>query len=65
MKYGFIGCGNMAAAIINGALAKGILAKDDILASVKTESSAKKIQETFPQTAVLRCARARTSSPKS
>ena len=47
MKYGFIGCGNMAAAIINGALAKGILAKDDILASVKTESSAKKIQETI------------------
>ena len=47
MKYGFIGCGNMAAAIINGALAKGILAKEDILASVKTESSAKRIQETM------------------
>lgn len=47
MKYGFIGCGNMASAIINGALAKGILSKEDILASVKTESSAKKIQETM------------------
>lgn len=47
MKYGFIGCGNMAAAIINGALAKGILAKEDILASVKTEPSAKRIQETM------------------
>ena len=47
MKYGFIGCGNIAAAIINGALAKGILAKEDILASVKTESSAKRIQETM------------------
>lgn len=47
MKYGFIGCGNMAAAIINGALKKGILSRENILASVKTEASAKKVRESL------------------
>ena len=40
MKFGFIGCGNMASAIINGGLKKGIFTKEELLASVKTEASA-------------------------
>lgn len=47
MKLGFIGCGNMASAIIGGVIEKGIVNKEDILASVKTEASAKKVQETL------------------
>ena len=42
MKIGFVGCGNMATAIIGGILEKGILKKEDIKASTKTENSAKK-----------------------
>ena len=44
---GFVGCGNMATAIIGGILEKGILKKEDIKASTKTENSAKKVQETL------------------
>ena len=47
MKIGFVGCGNMATAIIGGILEKGILKKEDIKASTKTENSAKKVQETL------------------
>mgnify|MGYP000558620211 CR=1 FL=1 len=47
MKIGFVGCGNMATAIIGGILEKGILRKEDIKASTKTENSAKKVQETL------------------
>ena len=47
MKFGFIGCGNMASAIINGGLKKGIFTKEELLASVKTEASARKIQDTL------------------
>lgn len=47
MKIGFAGCGNMATAIIGGILEKGILKKEDIKASTKTENSAKKVQETL------------------
>ena len=38
MKFGFIGCGNMASAIINGGLKKGIFTKEELLASVKNRS---------------------------
>ena len=47
MKIGFVGCGNMATAIIGGILEKGILKKEYIKASTKTENSAKKVQETL------------------
>lgn len=45
MKIGFVGCGNMATAIIGGILEKGILKKEDIKASTKTENSAKKYRK--------------------
>ncbi len=47
MKLGFIGCGNMASAIIGGILNKGLAKPEDILASVKTLNSAEKIQNTL------------------
>lgn len=47
MKFGFIGCGNMASAIINGGLKKGIFTKEELLASVKTEASARKVRDTL------------------
>lgn len=47
MKLGFIGCGNMASAIIGGVIEKGIVKREDIVASVKTENSAKKVRETL------------------
>lgn len=47
MKLGFIGCGNMASAIIGGILNKGLAQPEDICASVKTQSSAQKIQNTL------------------
>ena len=43
MKIGFIGCGNMASAMIGGILGKGLYQKEEIIASVHTkESRAKK-----------------------
>ena len=39
-KLGFIGCGKMAKAIINGCLAANLINKNDIIASVKTSESA-------------------------
>ena len=42
-KIGFIGCGNMASAMIGGILGKGLYQKEEIIASVHTkESRAKK-----------------------
>lgn len=38
-KLGFIGCGKMANAIINGVLNSGFFKKDEIFASVKTQES--------------------------
>ena len=43
MKIGFIGCGNMASAMIGGILKKGIVKKEEIIVSnlnrgrIKTE----------------------------
>lgn len=47
MTLGFIGCGNMAAAIISGILEQGIVTKEEIFASTKSEISAKKITDTL------------------
>ena len=37
MKIGFIGCGNMASAMIGGIIKNQVVAPADILASAKTE----------------------------
>ena len=48
MKIGFIGCGNMASAMIGGIIKNQVVAPADILASAKTEvSREKKKEETF------------------
>lgn len=39
-KLGFIGCGNMASAIIGGIIAKGLAAQQDVLASNHSQTSA-------------------------
>lgn len=45
MRLGFIGCGNMAKAIIAGIVAKGLVTPDDILGSNTTEEHAKATAE--------------------
>lgn len=47
MKLGFIGCGNMAGAMLGGILKNEICAKDEIIASAKTERSRKRAQENY------------------
>ena len=42
MKIGFIGCGNMASAMIGGIIKNQVVAPVDILASAKTEVSREK-----------------------
>ena len=42
MKLGFIGCGNMASAIIKGIIANGIVEANEIIASCKTVASREK-----------------------
>lgn len=37
MKIGFIGCGNMASAMIGGILRQGIFSKDEIIVSNLTD----------------------------
>lgn len=53
MKLGFIGCGNMAGAMIGGILKKKILPETEIIASVKTEMSLKRVQDTYKIEAAL------------
>lgn len=47
MKLGFIGAGNMAQAMIGGILAKGIVKKDEIIASAATQKTIDKVSEEF------------------
>ena len=47
MNIGFIGCGNMAGAMIGGILGKGIASPADILASAKFESELAAAKERF------------------
>lgn len=42
---GFIGCGNMAQAMLKGILAKGLYAKEDIIVSRRSEEALLQIQE--------------------
>lgn len=46
-KIGFIGCGNMAQAMISGILKSGFSQKDKICASAKTELSLEKVKADF------------------
>lgn len=45
MKIGFIGCGNMASAMINGILKKGLYEKEEIIVSNLTEAGSKRSKE--------------------
>ena len=47
MKIGFIGCGNMASAMIGGILKKQVASPEEILASARTEASRRKAEEAF------------------
>ena len=47
MKIGFIGCGNMATAMIGGILQKGMAQPQDIIGSAKTESTKEKVKTQF------------------
>ena len=47
MKLGFIGCGNMATAMISGILKNNIVDKSDIIVSTATEKSLNKAKETL------------------
>lgn len=44
MKIGFIGCGNMATAMIGGILGKKLVAPEDMMASAKSEKTMAKIK---------------------
>lgn len=46
-KVGFIGCGNMATAIIGGLISKGGIAGDEIIASDKSESATLRAKNTL------------------
>lgn len=45
MKIGFIGCGNMASAMIGGILKKGIFTKEEIIVSNLTEEGSRRSRE--------------------
>lgn len=45
MKVGFIGCGNMASAMLGGIMKEGVVEKENLMASAKSEKTLKKIRE--------------------
>lgn len=47
MKIGFIGLGNMAKAMIGGMLSKGIVTKEDVLGSARTEETLLSIRKQY------------------
>lgn len=47
MKIGFIGAGNMASAMMGGIIKKGIVSKDDIIASDQSEAARNAAKEKF------------------
>lgn len=47
MKLGFIGCGNMAGAIVGGIIKNGVLEANDIIASNRTEVNRDKVKNTY------------------
>ncbi|MCA1056572.1 pyrroline-5-carboxylate reductase [Rossellomorea aquimaris] len=46
-KIGFIGCGNMAQAILGGILESGVVEKDAIMASARSQSTCMKVEQEF------------------
>ncbi len=46
-KIGFIGCGNMGSAILNGILEAGIVDKENVLVSARSQESKDRISEEF------------------
>ena len=47
MKLGFIGCGNMAGAMLGGILKEELLKKDEIIASTSSAKSLQRVRECF------------------
>ena len=47
MKLGFIGCGNMAKAMLGGILKNGICAKEDVIATAKSEATRENARNTY------------------
>ena len=47
MKTGFIGCGNMASAIMGGILKKNVMTKEEVMASDVSEAARKKAADTL------------------
>ena len=47
MKLGFIGCGNMAKAMLGGILKNGVCRKEEILASARTQASREKTADDY------------------
>lgn len=52
MKVGFIGCGNMASAMLGGIMKEGVVKKENLMASAKSEKTLKKIREELKITAI-------------
>ncbi|MGL5574918.1 MAG: pyrroline-5-carboxylate reductase [Sarcina sp.] len=46
-KMGFVGCGNMGCAMLEGILKSGVYVKEDIFCSAKSENSKKNLSEKF------------------
>lgn len=53
MKIGFIGLGNMAAAMIGGMLAKGLVGPEDVIGSAKTKETIERVGKQYKITTVL------------
>ena len=47
MKLGFIGCGNMAKAMLGGILKNEICAKEDVIATAKSGASRENARNTY------------------
>ena len=47
MKLGFIGCGNMAKAMLGGILKNEICTKEDVIATAKSEASRENARNTY------------------
>jgi len=47
MKLGFIGCGNMASAMISGILKNGICKAEEVIVSAKTDATLQKAKDKF------------------
>lgn len=47
MKIGFIGLGNMAKAMLGGMLSKGMIQKEDVIGSAKTQATLDTVHETY------------------